>query len=361
MVYNSKASNASYREKILAEDQEIKKALKGWPQLIRKYQKPSTKKAISQMSTSFIPYIGLWVLMYFSLEWSYWITLALALVNAFFLVRIFIIQHDCGHQSFTKSRRWNNVIGLFCSFFSSIPYRYWATNHNFHHVHNGQLENIEIGDLKVATVEEFRNYSPIKRLIYRVYRMPVVLFVLGPIYFIWVVNRLPFARVKGWKKTIKDLMPNNLILAVLYVGLAWLLGWKKFFLLQLPITAIFGTIAVWFFYVQHQHEHAYKQWQKNWDYLLAAIRGSSFYKLPKLFHWLTGNIGYHHIHHLSSGIPNYNLRRCAKENPILQRYVTKIGFIESLKCMFNKLWDEEQQRMITFREFYRREKQFQAA
>lgn len=361
MVYNSKASNASIEEKILAEDQEIKKALKGWPQLIRKYQKPSTRKAVSQIFTSFIPYIGLWVLMYFSLEWSYWITLALALVSAFFLVRIFIIQHDCGHQSFTKSKRWNNVIGFFCSFFSSIPYHYWATNHNFHHVHNGQLENIEIGDIKVATVEEFRDYTPMQRFGYRLYRMPVVMFVLGPIYYILIVNRLPFARLKGWKQTIVDLIPNNLIMGLLYVGLAWLLGWKKFLMLQLPVTVLFGTIAVWFFYVQHQHEHTYKQWQKNWDYLLSAIRGSTFYKLPRVFNWLTGSIGYHHIHHLSSGIPNYNLKRCAVENPVLQRYVTTIGFVESLKCMFHKLWDEEQERMISFREFYRRERQLQAA
>lgn len=364
MVYNSKVSSTASEKKkelILAQDQEIKQALKGWPQLIRKYQKPNTRKAVLQIFNTFLPYIGLWVLMYFSLDWSYWITLALALVNAFFLVRIFIIQHDCGHQSFLKSRRWNNVIGFFCSFFSSIPYHYWATNHNYHHVHNGQLENIEIGDIKVVTVDEFRNYSRWERFQYRLYRMPIVMFFLGPIYYIAVVNRLPFARVKGWKQTIIDLIPNNVVLVALYLGLAWLLGWKKFLLLQLPVTVLFGVIAVWFFYVQHQHEHTYKQWQKNWDYLLSAIRGSTFYKLPRMFNWLTGSIGYHHIHHLSSGIPNYNLKRCAVENPILQRYVTTISFVESLKCMFHKLWDEEQERMISFREFYRRERQLKAA
>lgn len=346
---NTKAQHSSL-------DLTIQRELKGWPQIVRKYHTPSVKSAFSQMLSSFIPYLGLWVLMYFSLEWHYSITLALAVVNAFFLVRIFIIQHDCGHQSFFKSRFWNNIVGFCCSFCSSIPYRYWAINHNFHHVHNGQLEHIDIGDITTATVKEYREFSAIKRFGYRLYRLPPVMFVLGPLYYIVVVNRLPFARVKGWKKTTLDLIPNNLGHAVFYIVLAWLLGWKNFLLIQLPVTILFGTIAVWFFYVQHQHERTYKQWSKNWDYLLSAIRGSTFYKLPRMFNWLTGNIGYHHIHHLSSRIPNYNLQRCANENPKFQKYITTIGFVESLKCMFHKLWDEEQERMITFKEFYQREK-----
>lgn len=336
-------------------DKEIKEALKGWTRKIKQYQKPSTSKAIWQITNTFLPFIGLWVLMYLSLSWHIAITIALAPLNAFLMVRIFIIQHDCGHQSFTKSTAWNNVIGWFCSIFSSIPYKYWATNHNFHHVHSGQLEYRDIGDIDTLTVKEFRAKSSWNRFKYKLFRSAPVMFVLGPIYYLGVVNRLPFARVKGWKKTLTDLFIDNSMMILAYCLFTLWLGWK-FVIIQAIIVALFGIIAVWFFYVQHQHEHAYKHWQKNWDYLLSAIRGSTYYNLPKFMHWLTGNIGFHHIHHLSSGIPNYNLPKCAKENPIFQRFVTTITFTESLRCIRHKLWDEEQQRMISFREFYRREK-----
>ena len=337
-------------------DLEIKEALKDWPQMLQKYAQADTRKAVIQILNSFLPFIGLWILMYFSLDWSIWITFALAIVNAFFLVRIFIIQHDCGHNSFLKNRKINNIIGWVCSLFSSIPYVYWARTHSFHHGHCGQLEVSDIGDIQTMTVKEFRKLGPWQRFNYRLFRMPVVLFVLGPIYYMLIPNRLPLNNIKGWAKARTSQIMNNVLLLVLYLSLGYLLGWAKFFIIQLSIIFIFAIIAVWFFYVQHQHEHNYKGWKNNWEYLLAAIKGSTYYKLPRIFQWLSGNIGFHHIHHLNSRIPNYNLEKAFHDNPILSKHVTTITFLESLKCMFHKLWDEDSQRMITFREFYRMER-----
>ncbi len=336
-------------------EQEIKDTLQNWKEIISKYQQPDTKKAIIQISNSFGPFFLLWILMYFSLSWSYWITIGLAFVNAFFLVRIFIIQHDCGHQSFLKSKKWNNSIGFICSFFSSIPYKYWAKVHNHHHGHNGILEtkHRDIGDIKFLTVDEYVKLPKWRKLAYRIFRMPVFLFGFVPFIYLAVSNRYAFINMKSWKKIKSSQIINNLSLAAMYLSLCWLLGWKQFLMIQLPIIFIFSIIAFWFFYVQHQHEETYKQWQENWDFLMASIQGATYYKLPKLFQWLTGNIGFHHIHHLSSLIPNYQLEKCFKENPILNKYVTTITFSESLSCIHNKLWDQKEQRMISFKEYRR--------
>ncbi|MEM1321050.1 MAG: fatty acid desaturase [Bacteroidota bacterium] len=335
---------------------EIKEALRNWQDMVRQYQIPNKRKAILQMISSFAPFLVLWVLMYLSLDYSYWLTLALGILNAFFLVRIFIIQHDCGHQSFLKSRKVNNAIGTICSFFSLIPYKYWARSHNFHHAHNGQFENRDIGDITTLTVNEYRQLSTIGKLKYRLYRSPLVMFLIGPVYYLLIHNRLPLIQFKGWSKERAALIRNNFYLLVIYTTLGFLIGWKAFLLVQAPIIVFFAVIAVWFFYVQHQHDPNYKQWKENWEYLLAAIRGSSYYKLPKVMHWLTGNIGYHHIHHLSSLIPNYNLARCNRENPLFEKYAYVMTFTDSLRCIFHKLWDEESQRMISFTEFNRMEK-----
>ncbi len=337
-------------------DEEIKKNLKNWKEIIQNYQVPDNTKAVVQLITSFLPYIGLWILMYYSLRWSIWITLGLAVINAFFLVRIFIIQHDCGHQSFFTSKKWNTFVGWVCSIFSTLPFRYWAKVHNFHHAHSGQLETRDIGDVPFKTTEEFRNMSRWGRLRYRIWRMPVVLFVFAPIYYFIVSNRIPVElktvrNIKLWK-----MIKNNALIIAVYFLLAWLIGWKEFLIIQLTLVMIFGIIAFWFFYIQHQHEFSYKHWKKNWDFLISAIRGSTYYKLPKVLHWLTGNIGIHHIHHLSSSIPNYNLMKCMKENKVLSKYVPTVTIKDTFKIIKNKLWDEEMERMISFKEFYRLEK-----
>lgn len=338
-------------------DPEMQKNLANWKSIVGKYQKADTGRAIGQMFSSFGPFLALWAAMYLTYVYDYsiWLTLGLGVINAFFLVRIFIIQHDCGHYSFLKKRKVNDAIGFVCSFFSSIPYTYWARVHSYHHGHTGQLEHRDIGDIDFLTVKEYRELGRWGRLRYRIFRHPIVLFTVVPVIYLAFALRIPRISFPGWKPIHRKQLVNNLTMAAVYIGLGFLLGWKAFLIVQGSILFFFGIIAFWFFYVQHQHEHTYMQWSKNWDYLTAAIKGATYYKLPRILHFLTGNIGYHHIHHLSSRIPNYNLRRCAKENPILQRYVTSMTFVQSLPMAFNKLWDEEKQRMISFREFYRSE------
>ncbi len=338
-------------EKKVHEWQNIKNELANWGVIVKKYNKPNSFKAFYQIFESFGLFLALWIAMYYSLSVSYWLTVGLGFLNAFMLVKIFIIQHDCGHQSFLKSKKAMNIIGNVCSIFSLIPYEYWAKSHNFHHGHNGQLEFRDIGDLKVLTVEEYKSLNNADKVKYRIFRSPIVLFFFVPIFYIFFHGRFVTIKNLGWQNTWKMVTKSNIYMA-LAVGLTgFVLGWKVFLLVQMPIWIFFGIIAIWFFYVQHQHEPGYKEWKNKWDYLLSAIKGSSFYDLPKFMHWLTGNIGYHHIHHLSSLIPNYNLKKVHDENPILQKYVYKMDFLHSFKCMFNKLWDENQKKMITMREY----------
>lgn len=324
--------------------------------MIQDYQIPNTKKALLQILTTFLPYISLWVLMYISLSWSVWLTIGIGIVNVFFLVRIFIIQHDCGHQSFLGSQRWNNILGITCSFFSTIPYKYWAKVHNHHHGHTGQLEERNIGDIYFITVDEYRQRSKWGKFRYRLFRHPLVMFFVVPTVYFVVSNRFPTLNLKGWKKVRRTQLLNNIMIFAVYIALAYFLGWQKFLFIQLMLVIAFFCVAFWFFYVQHQHEETYMRWRQNWDFLIASIRGASYYKLPRLFQWLTGNIGLHHIHHLSARIPNYNLEKCMKENPIITKYAVTLTFWDSLKTITLKLYDEERKRMITFREYYQLER-----
>lgn len=327
------------------------------PAIVRRYQLPDSRKAAIQVLNSFLPFVAIWATMYLLRDVSVWLTIGLAVVAAFFLVRIFIIQHDCGHQSFTASREANNIIGALCSFLTFIPYKYWAKNHNYHHGHNGILdENRDIGDINTLTVREFRELSRLQKLKYWLFRSAPVLFLIGPMVYIFYNNRFPIIRLKGWEVANRSLLWNDFFLVAIHSGLIFWLGWQAFLLVHLPILAAFGTIAIWFFYIQHQHEFTYKAAKEKWDFLRASIQGSSYYKLPRLFHWLSGNIGYHHIHHLNSLVPNYQLARCHHENPVFDQVANSLTFTQSLRCIFNKLWDEEQGKMIGWHEYFNRQK-----
>ncbi|MBK9257450.1 MAG: fatty acid desaturase [Saprospiraceae bacterium] len=323
---------------------------------LAKFTKTDNKKATLQILNSFIPFVLLWVLMYLSLDYSYWVTLGLGVLNAFFLVRIFIIQHDCGHRTFLSSSKARNIVGYVCSICSTIPYHYWAKSHHLHHSHNGQLEMRDIGDINTLTVAEYRELTSWGKFKYRLYRSWLVMFVLGPLYYVLIHNRLPMIDMDVFKNEKWRLWLNNALLLTLFLILGYFLGWGKFFLTHLTVVSIFSVIAIWFFYVQHQHEEAYKQWIDKWDYLTAALRGSTYYKVPRIFNWLTGNIGIHHIHHLNPAIPNYNLKKALEANQWVNNYTTILSFWDSLKLASNKLWDESQQRMITFKEYYQMEK-----
>jgi acyl-lipid omega-6 desaturase (Delta-12 desaturase) len=331
-----------------SEFQEIgKKMLK----TLKPYSEVNHKKAFFQILTSFLPFLALFAVTYMALSYSYVLFFALAFLNAFFLVRIFIIQHDCGHNTFVASNTWRSIIGFGCSLISAIPYQYWAKSHQYHHNHTGQLELRDIGDINTLTVKEYEELTPFGKFKYRLYRSPLVMFVLGPLYYWVVVNRFPFITMDSFKPVRKFVAINNLAVLAMVLGLSLLLSWKTFLATYFVTLYFFYIIAIWFFFVQHQHEETYKQWKKNWTFFVAAIKGSTYYKLPGIVHWLTGNIGVHHIHHLNATIPSYNLMRAIKENPWLNKYTTQITFWESLQFINNKLWDEELQKMISFREY----------
>ncbi|WP_238784258.1 fatty acid desaturase family protein [Blattabacterium cuenoti] len=350
MVSKIMYGNDHHKKTIKTQHLEIKQTFKNWKKIV-KYYSPNNYKAFIQIMNTFIPFFIIWIIIKFYIfNYSKSLTILSSIFNSFFLIRIFIIQHDCGHQSFTTSKSFNNVLGFICSLFTLIPFKYWAKSHNYHHAHNSQLDFRDIGDIRILTVREYHQLSFWKKIKYRMYRSFVIMFFLGPIYYILIHNRLPLIHIKGWEKEKFDLWISNLCLLFFYAFIGFFIGFLKLLFIQLPIVVFFSIVAVWVFYVQHQHNPNYKEWKVNWDYCIAAIKGSSFYKLPKIVHWFTGNIGYHHIHHLAPHIPFYYLQDCHRQNPIFDKYVTKMNFSGSLKCIRYKLWDEENKKMISFNE-----------
>lgn len=319
-----------------------------WKTLVKMYQTPQRWRSIWQILNTVLPFIGLWFLMLMSLEWSYWLTLLLAFPTAGFLVRIFILQHDCGHGSFFKSKRANTLVGLGCSLFTFFPYHYWRKSHAIHHASAGNLEARGIGDIYTMTDAEYLELSRWGKFKYRIFRNPIVLFVVGPMLLILFFNRFHNPASKELKPVRGSVYRTNLAIAILVTGLVWLVGWKAFLAVEIPIMLIAFTTGTWLFYIQHQYEDTYWSHDGNWDYALAALKGSSYYKLPKVLQWFTGNIGFHHIHHLSPRIPNYYLEKCHNANPLFREGPT-ITLRSSLRSLFLRLWDEQEQRLVSFR------------
>jgi omega-6 fatty acid desaturase (delta-12 desaturase) len=285
--------------------------------------------------------------MYLSLAYSYWLTLALALPAAGLLVRIFIIQHDCGHGSFFKSRKANDYLGSACGLLTLTPYYYWRKSHAIHHATASNLEHRGIGDIYTMTVKEYLQQSQWGRLKYRLYRHPLFLLVLAPAFLFFVLYRFPHPDSKSWKRERASVGWTNLAIAAAIALLSLTIGFKAFLLIQLPITLLAATLGTWLFFVQHQFEDTYWAKEGEWDYTLAALKGSSYYKLPRVLQWFTGNIGFHHIHHLSPRIPNYLLEKCHEENPLFQQVVV-LTLWSSFKTISLSLWDEDQGRLISF-------------
>jgi acyl-lipid omega-6 desaturase (Delta-12 desaturase) len=316
-----------------------------WKEFVRKYQSPDIRSSIWQIANSVIPYFVTWYLMYRSLSVSYWLTLFLALPAAGLMMRIFIIMHDCGHGSFFKSARANHLVGTICGILTQTPYFQWTREHAIHHASSGDLGRRGVGDVTTLTVKEYLALSLRRRALYRVYRNPLLMLLIGPQYlFLWT-HRL-IGKHSG-RRERNNVYLTNAVLFTIWAGLCLALGVKTFLLIWIPINVIAGAAGVWLFYIQHQYETTYWQQAPNWNYSTAAILGSSYYKLPKILQWFSGNIGFHHVHHLSPRIPNYKLERCHKEMPLLEQ-VTVIRFWESMKSASLKLWDEEQQRLVGF-------------
>ncbi len=314
-----------------------------WRSIVAGYHKSDPRRALWQVANTYIPYVVLWYLMDRSLEVSYWITLALAVVAAGFLARIFIVFHDCGHGSFFESRSKNDVLGFISGVLSFTPYQYWRHTHSIHHASAGNLDRRGVGDIWTMTVAEYREASLWLRLRYRIYRSPVFLFLLGPVYVFLVEQRIASFKA-GWRWQ-QSVQWTNLAILVLALALSAVMGFKAYLLIQLPIISIAAIGGVWLFYVQHQFDGVYWERRANWDYYTTAMKGSSFYKLPRILQWFSGNIGFHHIHHLSPRIPNYSLERCHRENPLFQQ-AKVLRFRESLKTIRYRLWDEKHQKLV---------------
>jgi omega-6 fatty acid desaturase (delta-12 desaturase) len=317
-----------------------------WEKVIMKYNHPSLDKSIWQICNSFIPYALLWLAMYVSLNYSYWLTLLLAIPASGFLIRIFIIFHDCGHGSFFSSKKANSIVGIITGILTFTPYFMWSYQHRVHHATSGNLDKRGVGDVWTMTVAEYQKASIKTRFFYRLLRNPFILFTFGPIFVIIFQNRV--SNSKMTKKEKLNIYFTNIMILIMAASISLIIGLKAYLLIQIPILLISHSIGLWLFYVQHQYEEASWEREGNWDYRTAAIKGSSFLKLPVVFQWFTGNIGFHHVHHLSSRIPNYNLARCHKENDIF-REVKVIDIWASFKTLRLSLWDEASRRMISFR------------
>lgn len=324
---------------------------KEWKAAIKEFAKPRVGIATWQLINTVGVYVVLWVAMYFLLQidaaWKWGLVLPVAFFAGALLVRVFIIFHDCGHGSFFKSQKLNHFWGFITGALTFTPYMHWRWEHSVHHAHNGKLSRRGVGDIWTMTVEEYLNATPWKRFLYRLGRNPIILFVIGPMFTFMITHRFPVADAKPREKV--SVMWSNLAIGVMVVCLSWLFGWKIYLLLTVITMTVASTLGVWLFYVQHQFEDTYWETEENWDYFKAAVYGSSFYKLPKVLQWFSGNIGYHHIHHLSSKIPNYNLERCHKSHSMFSA-VKPLTMWKSLKCVNFRLWDAEDMKLITFRQ-----------
>ncbi|MEH6947225.1 fatty acid desaturase [Bacillus sp. JJ634] len=314
---------------------------------IAPFEKSNVKTSVKQLVNTIPPFILLWVAAYYSLEISYWLSLGLSIIASGFVIRIFIIFHDCCHQSFFKSRKANDILGTITGVITLFPYEKWKRDHSIHHATSSNLNKRGTGDIWIMTVEEYVNASFWSRLQYRLYRNPLVMFGLGPAYLFLVSNR--FNRKGARKKERINTYVTNVSVIVLYTLLCLAIGWQAFLMIQLPIMFVSGLLGIWLFYVQHQFEDSYFEEEENWDYVKAAIDGSSYYKLPKLLQWVTGNIGFHHVHHLSPKVPNYHLEKAHDSTPPLQQ-ATTITLRSSLKALRFRLWDESSKTFVGFHE-----------
>lgn len=317
-----------------------------WMEIVSKYNFSDPFKSWWQVTNSVVPYLLLWVAMVWSLDISYFLTLFLSFFAAGFLVRIFIIFHDCGHGSFFKSPRLNRIVGVITGLMAFTPYHKWHHDHKEHHATVGNLDKRGIGDVNTLTIEEYLSLSKWNRFKYRFYRHPLFLFGIAPILIFILQNRISKKYMNKQEKLYLHL--TNLVLVAVIVLLIWAIGWKAYLLIQLPVIYMAAVNGVWLFYVQHQYEQVVWTRSKDWSYKEIALEGSSYYKLPKVLQWFTGNIGFHHIHHLSPRIPNYKLPTCHKENLIFQE-IKPVTLFSSFRSLSLRLWDEKRKKLVGFK------------
>lgn len=313
------------------------------------YRSPRLARSLLELLITFVPFVLLWALMWAALSSGYWIGMALALPAAGFLVRLFMIQHDCSHGSFFHSRRANAWVGRAIGVLTLTPHDSWRHSHQRHHASSGNLDRPRVGGIDTLTVREYQRLPRPRRFRYRLYRHPLVLFGLGPAYLFLLDQRLPVGAMRAGAMPWLSTMGTNAGAALLAGTLIWLLGLGPFLLVQLPITLLAASIGVWLFYVQHQFENTYWEHAPDWTAHEAALYGSSHYVLPPVLRWFSANIGVHHVHHLCSRIPFYRLPEVLRDYPELSD-VSRITLWQSLAASRLALWDERQRRLISFRE-----------
>ncbi len=321
---------------------------KVWGRRLAAYRATSNGRAYVELSITLLPFIALYGAMWWSLSIGYWLTLILALPTAAMLVRLFAIQHDCGHGAFLKSKKSNDWLGRAIGILTFTPYDDWRREHALHHAGSGNLARRGFGDINTLTVGEYMALSKPRKFQYWLYRHPIVLFVIGPSWQFLLRHRWPTGRAK-------NLMPflsthsTNIGIAVYSVLMIWWMGWQAFLMVQLPVTILAATTGVWLFYVQHQFDETLWQQDTDWQREHAALHGSSYYDLPQPLMWLTGNIGIHHVHHISSQIPFHVLPKVVKDYPELKT-IGRLTLWESIRCIPLTLWDEERNMLVSFRQ-----------
>ncbi|MFO7607395.1 MAG: fatty acid desaturase [Desulfurivibrionaceae bacterium] len=319
-----------------------------WHAALADYREPSSRTAVWQLLNSFLPYCGLWILMILSIRrgYPYGITLGLATIAALFLVRLFILFHDCVHGSLFPKKGANNFFGHLLGLLTFTPFEDWRFSHLRHHASYADLDARGFGDIWTMTLTEYKESSPANRLSYRLYRTPFILLGLGALFSFLLRFRLPARKTAKLKERMSVVYTNLLIVAVVLTA-TLTMGLRTYLLIQLPVIWLAGAMGVWLFYVQHQFEGGYWARSQDWDALRAAMEGSSFYKLPTVLRWFSGNIGYHHVHHLNPRIPNYRLKQCCEEIPAL-RDKLPLTIRQSLSGIRLKLWDEEREKLVGF-------------
>lgn len=318
-----------------------------WVQVLAKYRQPSFKRSAFELAVTLGPFVGLWALACWALTISVPLAVAISLVNGMFLLRLFIIQHDCGHGSYLENRVLSDWLGRALGVLTLTPYDVWRRQHALHHSYSGNLDHRGAGDVETRTVAEYQAMTPIGRLAYRIYRHPIVMFGVGPFYQFVLAHRLPLGLMSsGWRYWVSA-MGTNVALAIAVVAMVYLGGWATVWAVFLPTSLMAASVGVWLFYVQHQFETTHWENEPEWQVHNAALHGSSHYDLPEPFRWMTGNIGIHHVHHLYSRIPFYRLPEVLKDHAELVE-TSRLTFVESLKCARLNLWDEKTNRLISF-------------
>ena len=314
----------------------------GWHEIVARYARADLLRSLWQMVNTLVPYFALWYLMIYSVHISYWLTLLLSIPTAGFMVRTFIIFHDCGHGSFFKSHKANDALGIFTGILNFTPYYMWRHTHAIHHATASDLDHRGVGDVKTMTVKEYLAAPWWKKAAYRIFRSPLIMFTIGPFLVFSIVQRIPGSI--GGKRERASVWWTDLALVILIGLMIFLVGWKTYLLVQLPVFMLGTSTGVWLFYVQHNFDPTYWERHNKWEFVKAGFEGSSYYKLPRLLQWFTGNIGFHHIHHLSPKIPNYKLPKVYKENPVF--HVRPMTLLASLSSLRMRLYDEEKGMMV---------------